>query len=111
LDTAPPSPQKAPVSLDVTGFDVVHYKTTDAQTYIAPIRASDLLKLQGLKNGALFAWNVRQNLGRTKVNKEIAESILKPSEHKNFLLYHNGLTVLCQEIKKTKDKIVGRQRV
>lgn len=105
LDTSPPSPQHAPVKFDVSGFEVVHYKTAKAEAYIAPVKATNLLKLNGLKNGSLFAWNVRHSLGRTKVNKEIAESILNPKEHKNFLLYHNGITILCQDITYAKDTL------
>src|SRR5690606_37470291 len=48
-------------------------------------------------SGELFAWNVRQTLGKTKVNKAIAESIKSQPEHKNFLLYHNGLNILAEE--------------
>ncbi len=60
--------------------------------------ATDLVCLEGLASGELFAPNVRQWLGRTKVNKDIAASISDHAEHKNLILYHNGVTFVCSEI-------------
>ena len=63
------------------------------------------MKLDGLDNGSLFVWNVRRSLGRTKVNKEIANSIRVEGEHKYFLLYHNGITILTQDWSREDDKL------
>ena len=60
----------------------------------------------GIQSGDLFDWNVRQSLGRTKVNKAIAESVKNQAEHKNFLLYHNGLTILTTKLEYDEDRIV-----
>lgn len=75
----------------------ITYKTAEATVYIAPLRATDLIQMAGLQSGELFAWNVRQTLGKTKVNKAIAESVKDQAEHKNFVLFHNGLTVLAEQ--------------
>jgi AIPR protein len=48
---------------------------------------------------------VRGSLGRTKVNKEIAKSIENKDEHKEFLLFHNGLTLLCKQMSYQNDKV------
>ena len=40
-----------------------------------------------------------------KENRDIGKSIDDPSEHKHFLLFHNGLTVLCEELNHADDKI------
>ena len=57
-------------------------------------------------NGELFAWNVRQFLGRkTKVNKDIEKSIKDAKDHQLFPAFHNGLTVLCDTLDVTKDKL------
>jgi len=74
------------------------YHTRGTKVVVAPLKATELVKLDGIANGSLFAWNVRQSLGRTKVNKDIAASIQDREEHPNFILFHNGLTVLCQQI-------------
>jgi len=73
---------------------------------IAPISAQELVTMDGIANGDLFAWNVRQWLGRnTNVNKSVAESIRKPEEHRYFPAFHNGVTILCKKLEHTKDKI------
>ena len=84
----------------------IEYKTPDATVYVAPVLATELVALAGLQSGELFAWNVRQALGRTKVNKAIADSINEQSEHKNFLLYHNGLTILAEKAEHLEDHLV-----
>ncbi len=49
-----------------------HAIGTDLKMVIAPISAQELVKIDGINNGELFAWNVRQWLGkRTGVNKDI----------------------------------------
>ena len=53
----------------------------------------------------LFAQNVRLGLGNTRVNKEIVASIKDPKEHKHFLTFHNGLTIVAKSIKVEKQKI------
>jgi hypothetical protein len=72
--------------------------------------ASELVTLSGIENQSLFAWNVRQALGKTKVNKAIAESVKDLDEHKNFLLYHNGLTILAEEVALNEDDTLAIDR-
>ncbi|MBZ0293611.1 MAG: AIPR family protein, partial [Anaerolineae bacterium] len=76
----------------------VYYETPDAKAVIASIAAKELVEMEGIKNQVLFSWNVRQALGRTKINKEIQRSIVQKDDHHNFLLYHNGLTILCESL-------------
>lgn len=94
-----------PISFDVYGYDSLELNAGGTRVIIAPLSATQLVKLDGLASGALFAWNVRQSLGRTKVNKEITKSIQDPVEHGKFLLYHNGITMLCSSIKRDEDTI------
>ena len=73
---------------------------------LAPVLASELVSMSGIANGELFAWNVRQYLGKkTTVNKSVAESIKNKDEHKFFPAFHNGVTILCRQLKTTADKI------
>lgn len=99
------APVATPAIFDVSGFDVIDYKTGDARALFAPLLASELTQLDGIASTKLFAWNLRQSLGKTKVNKEISNSIAEQREHKNFLLYHNGLTILCSNIERLPDQI------
>jgi hypothetical protein len=95
------------VSFDVSGVPTMEYPIgTDLTMALAPIAASDLLKMRGVANGELFAYNVRQFLGKkTKVNDDLARSIQKQEEHQLFPAFHNGITVLCKKLKVGKDKI------
>ncbi len=101
FDNWVPPGETAPVHAEITfqldGMGVIEYETQNARVYMAPLLAGDLVELTGLESQELFAWNVRQTLGKTKVNKAIAESVNNPAEHKNFLLYHNGLTILANK--------------
>ena len=86
------------VSFHLDGLGQIEYTTKDAKVFVVSLRANELVELAGIENQALFAWNVRQSLGRTKVNRAIAENIVERDEHKNFMLYHNGLTILAKEV-------------
>ena len=98
-------PVSGEAELDVGGFNVIRYQTPKATVLVAPLLASELVQLEGIQNGALFDWNVRQSLGRTKINKAISQSVQDQSEHVNFLLYHNGLTILTTKLKHEGDSI------
>ena len=96
LGESEPISNKMQFHLD--GHGTIEYKTDDASVYVASLKASELIQLSGIENQALFAWNVRKSLGRTKVNRDIAESIDESSEHRRFMLYHNGLTILARDV-------------
>jgi len=99
-------PISSEISFDVSGVPVMDYPIgTDLKMAIAPLAAEELVKMEGIANGELFAWNVRQWLKKTKVNKDIETSIQTQGEHKFFPAFHNGLTVLCKSLKLSKDKV------
>jgi len=66
------------------------------KTVILPVKAQELVRMEGIQDGTLFSQNVRQSLGNTKVNKAMRASVEDTQEHKNFPLYHNGVTILCE---------------
>lgn len=105
VPAGPSSPQSKSVTFDLYGQDIIEHQVGNTSAIFAPVSATDLLRLDGLDSGELFVWNVRRSLGKTKVNKEIASSIKDASEHRNFLLYHNGITILTQELSRSDDKI------
>ena len=88
------------VSFNLPNFGHIQYTNSQsgATVFIAPLAVKELLQMQGISNQYLFDWNVRKSLGRTKVNKEIEQSIDNVTEHPNFLLYHNGLTILAESV-------------
>jgi len=105
VPAGPTAPVGKPVSFDVFGYGCIECNVGDARAVFAPLKASELIQLDGIASNALFAWNVRGSLGRTKVNKDIARSIENKDEHKEFLLFHNGLTLLCERMVYKDDKV------
>lgn len=105
IPVGPTEPVGTPVTFDVFGYDCAQHQIADVKVIFAPLKGNELIRLDGIASSELFAWNVRGSLGRTKVNKDIGRSIDNLSEHKNFLLYHNGLTILCQQLDRSGDKI------
>lgn len=91
-------PAQKSVTFHLDGLGHIEYRTPSATVYVVSLKGTELVELGGIDNQALFAWNVRQSLGRTKVNKAIAENVAEVSEHKNFMLYHNGLTILATDV-------------
>jgi AIPR protein len=89
----------APVAFDIGGFHVTEY-TVDTKTkaVIAPIKATELITLHGISDQSIFAYNVRGSLGRTQVNRDIVASIKDKRRHKLFPLFHNGITVIANEL-------------
>jgi len=67
------------------------------------IKAKELVKLEGIQDRTLFYKNVRYGVGKTRVNKSIRDTINDASEHNNFFLYHNGITIVCEELKEDLD--------
>lgn len=90
-------------------FDISENETTtyfaDAETitYIAPIKAIELVQLEGISDQSIFDYNVRGALGNTKINKGIVRSIRDKSLHKQFPLFHNGITIVAEEVEKIED--------
>ena len=89
---------------DETAFDISSVPSitypigSTLKMVLAPISALELVKMKGINNGELFAYNVRQSLQKTKVNDDIAASIKSQEEHQFFPAFHNGITVLCKKM-------------
>jgi len=93
-------------------FDVSENETTkyyaDAETitYIAPIKAIELVKLEGINDQSIFDYNVRGALGNTKINRGIVRSIKDVTLHKKFPLFHNGITIVAENVEKNDDTLI-----
>ena len=62
---------------------------------IFPIYAKELIRLKGINDYTLFNKNVRYGLGNTRVNKSIASTIQNSAEKDKFILFHNGVSIVC----------------
>lgn len=66
--------------------------------YLFPAKALQLVHMDGISDGSLFRENVRYTLGNTAVNRSIRTSIRNKQTHSNFVLFHNGVTILCTDV-------------
>jgi AIPR protein len=99
-------PPHARRAFDIGGFDVTQY-AIDAETKaaIVPVKAAELVSLEGIADQSVFAYNVRGPLGKTQVNKDIVLSIGDAGAHKLFPLFHNGITVISKELDIASDTL------
>lgn len=99
-------PKTAPSSFSVTGFDVAGFIVDkEHRAVVAPIKANELVNMNGIADQAVFAFNVRGPLGRTQVNRDIEESIIDKGRHKLFPLFHNGITIIAERVTSSADTI------
>lgn len=70
----------------------------DVKMAVALIPAAELVTLPGIEDLSVFDRNVRLHEGRTRINRELAETISDDKEHALFPAYHNGLTVLTHDL-------------
>jgi AIPR protein len=72
--------------------------TPEERMAIGLIPADQLIKLPGIEDRTLFSRNVRLSLGRTRINRDLSDTIVTPAEHDLFPAYHNGLTLLTKDL-------------
>ena len=99
---------KEEFEFNVSDTEVLKYQTADdvsARIFLA--NALQLTHMKGIADQTLFSQNVRLALGHTKVNKSLVASIKDTWEHKNFPLYHNGITVICSSMNELKADSLG----
>jgi hypothetical protein len=79
--------------------DLLRYDIGNVRARLFLADALQLTHLSGILDGSLFARNVRYSLGHnTKINKSLIANIRDKAEHKNFPLYHNGITIVCEKL-------------
>lgn len=67
-------------------------------SYYGRVSAIDVSKWMEDYHTRIFDKNIRLNLGTTEINQGIVETLLKEPE--NFWYFNNGLTILCDTVKK-----------
>jgi len=97
-------PDRTVAKFDIHGFRATEYIVdADTKAVIAPIKAIELVAMDGIADQSLFAFNVRGPLGRTQVNRDIVKSIGEVRRHKLFPLFHNGITIIARDVQTTAD--------
>jgi len=94
----------SPAELFITNHSRIEYSLPNgiiSKVYV--IKAKELIKLEGIQDRTLFYKDVRYGVGKTRVNKSIKDTIISQSEHNNFFLYHNGVTIVCEQLTEDLD--------
>lgn len=77
---------------------------TNARVAVCSVGVSEIVSWPGIDDRRLFDLNVRQEINRTgKVRQALDAAVRKEADHKNFLAFHNGLTVICNKIDDSND--------
>ena len=98
--------QGQPIAFDIAGIPISKYVVdANVRALIAPIKATQLVTLEGIADQSLFARNVRGPLGHTNVNRDIVDTLKNPTFHKMFPVFHNGITMLAAKAEDTDDTI------
>lgn len=93
------------IDLHISNGTRIQYRLPDGtEAKVYAISAKQLIKLEGIRDRTLFYKNVRYGVGNSRVNKSIKENILDNEEHLNFFLYHNGITIVCEELDEKLDE-------
>ncbi len=75
----------------------------DAKYVFTPVTCIyNIMKIAQEKKYALFEKNIREYLGNKGVNKGIYTTLMDKEDRKNFFYYNNGITIICEEIKKVE---------
>lgn len=90
--------QGARVDLQVT---LEHWGFVDEpfQAYYGLVDAASVAAWFDQHRDQLFAQNLRRSLGATAVNDSLIETL--KTNHDNFWYFNNGITALCESVKKT----------
>ncbi|MFB7475306.1 AIPR family protein [Kitasatospora sp. NPDC056184] len=69
------------------------------QAYYGLVQATEIASWFEQHGDRLFSQNLRKSLGSTEVNEGLTHTLLTQGE--NFWYFNNGITALCESIKKT----------
>lgn len=72
---------------------------SEAYYIITPvIQIYNLYKQAEVKKYSLFEENIREFLGKNKINRGLIQTLEDNEEKKQFLYYNNGITLICAEV-------------
>jgi len=80
------------------------------EALLGRISCKQFLKLICDDNGTIdqniFSDNIRDYLGNSSVNEEIASSISNPAQRNYFILLNNGVTAVAKKVQRTKNNLI-----
>lgn len=102
---APTAPQGV-IDVPCTPAERVIIGNSPSRVAMAAVRAEDIVGWPGIDDRTLFDLNVRRELRRNRVRDQLDGAIRRTNEHKDFLAYHNGLTVVCDGFTDEADRLI-----
>ena len=105
---APPIPtldleMEKGLGIDVRGVMQRYDKPGEIESWVFPMRGSNIGSLFETSGVRLFARNIRGFLGKsTKVNKSMRATLIEEPE--KFFYYNNGVTIICDKAEKISKK-------
>ncbi len=106
---AAPEMQAHPISASCPAKSIVITGEAPNRVAVAALKATDIVEWKGLESRSLFSLNVRRELRRNKVREQLDGAIRRKSEHKDFLSYHNGMTVVCKSFEHKRGKLTAKE--
>lgn len=97
-------PEKVRIKADAAPTHMIVASGVEIAVAIVP--AKELVKLPGITDLSLFDRNVRLGLGRSRINRELTETVRQPGEHQLFPAYHNGMTMLTEKLKVQSTQLI-----
>lgn len=98
IQTRKPALRSETVSLTALEPAIVRELTDSERMAVTLVQAAELVRLPGIADQTLFSQNVRYSVGKTLVNRQLAETVGNAAEHRLFPAFHNGLTLLTEEL-------------
>lgn len=73
----------------------------DARYVFTPVVSVYRFYRESIEKGyPIFDMNIREYLGNRGINKNIYKTLMDSEERKNFFYYNNGITIICDKMKK-----------
>lgn len=75
------------------------------ELFVVPVSGATIADWPGIDDRRLFDLNVRFALGMNRVRKSLDNALQQNSDQADFIAYHNGLTVVCNQANVTGETL------
>lgn len=89
-------------TIDSAGIVQRFDKASGIESWIFPMKGSDVGALYGQAGDRLFARNIRGFLGNSQINRGMVETLR--TNPQNFWYFNNGITLVCDKALKTSER-------
>jgi len=103
---AAPTAPAATIEVPCTAGERMVIGAAANRVAMAAVKAEDIVQWPGIDDRSILELNVRREVPRNNVRRQLDGAIRRRHEHKDFLAYHNGMTVICDSFREEPDKLV-----